>query len=156
MIQRKSRFPTQLLLAALLGAAPAMAHDEGHGPKLTDQGLQGGIVSPVLEEKDANKGAKATVLHKAELVRSEDGTVRIFVYDTAMKPFDSSGLDKTAAGKVVYRGRKLKGTSDAVELKMEGAAYVGKMGKPKGKPFDLEVAFGGGGKKLFVAFSNLD
>ncbi|MBI4346246.1 MAG: hypothetical protein HY553_05285, partial [Elusimicrobia bacterium] len=69
-----------LLLAAALASA-AYAHDEGHGPKLTDQPPQGGVLTAVVEAKDAKLGPAAALVYKAELVRSDDGTVRVTLYD---------------------------------------------------------------------------
>ena len=83
------------------GAARSYAHDEGHGPKLTDQGRQGGVVSPVIDKKDYSKGAKAPVVYKGELVRSEDGTVRVYIYDAQMNPLDAARLAPEAKGVVL-------------------------------------------------------
>ena len=66
----------KLALLLLLSASPVLAHDEGHGPKLSDVAKQGGVVSPVIDAKEHDLGAKAAVVFKAELVRAEDGTVR--------------------------------------------------------------------------------
>jgi len=66
---------TVLLLALCLNA---VAHDEGHGPKLKDVGRRGGRVTSVVLAKDAGKGASAELVYKGEIVRSKDGAVKIY------------------------------------------------------------------------------
>src|SRR5687768_6712656 len=84
----------------------ALAHDGGHGPKLSDTGKYGGLVAPVIDMKESELGAKAAVVNKAELVRSSDGKVRLYLYDAAMKPLDLKTIDKSAKG---ILGTKVKG-----------------------------------------------
>jgi len=139
---------------ALLMSSNAYAHDEGHGPKLADTGKYGGLVSAVVLKADAKKGAKADLVHKAEMSRA-DGTVRVYLYDKNMKPLDVKAFDKTANASM---GAKVKGkwkdTSFPLELKDN--SFQGKMPKPEGKPYNIDVTFKENGTELLSAFDNLD
>lgn len=141
----------------LLGsvAAPVLAHDEGHGPKLTDQGQQGGVVSPVIDKADAAKGAKASVVYKAELVRFEDGKVSVYLYDQDMTPLDAAKLEKSAKG-VVETIRKGKVSTVPFSLTYADGAFTGTAPKPARKPFNVDVTFKEGQRDLLAAFDNLD
>jgi hypothetical protein len=144
-----------ILTVAMYLAATAQAHDEGHGPKIADSGKYGGLVSAVVLKADAKKGARASLVHKAELVRSADGTTRFYLYDTGMKPLDIKGFDAKGSASL---GTKVKGkwkdTDFSIELK--DGAFVGKMPKPEGKPYNIDVTFKQDGKELLSAFDNLD
>ncbi|MCM2278976.1 MAG: hypothetical protein NDJ89_12945 [Oligoflexia bacterium] len=144
-----------LALALTLASLSAFAHDEGHGPKLTDSPKQGGVVAPVIEAKDAALGKKAAVLHKAELVRLEDGSVRVYLYDKEMNMLPLASFDQAAKG-IIEVLKKKKVSKTPFELKQEGDAFVGKAPKPGSKPFNIDVTFQEGGKSLLVAFDNLD
>lgn len=145
-----------LASALVLGfASSVFAHDEGHGPKVSDTGKYGGIVSGVVAKADANKGAHAHATHKAELVRSGDGTVRLYVYDTAMKPVDAKSLDAKAAA-TVYSGTKGKTSKSEFALEQKEGTYVGTLPKAVKAPYTIEVTLKQGGKDLLTAFQNLD
>jgi hypothetical protein len=145
-----------LFITLALGLATiAYAHDEGHGPKLADTGKFGGLVSAVVLKSEAKLGTKATLLQKAELVRSADGTVRVYIYDTAMKPVDLKSFDtKGSALLITSTKKKFKESSFALELK-EGA-FVGTMPKPASKPYNIDVTLKNEGKEILSAFDNLD
>ena len=136
-------------------ASPLMAHDEGHGPKLADTGNFGGIITAVVEAKDASKGAAAPLVYKAELTRSEDKTVRIYVYGLDMKALPATQLGPKAEAKIIT----MVGGKESVtpfSLTLENNAYVGKMPAPAGKPYNIDVTFKSGNKDLLAAFDNLD
>lgn len=143
-----------LLLAASL-SLPAFAHDEGHGPKLTDAGKMGGVMTAVVLAKDAKLGAKAPLVYKAELTRSEDGTVRVYFYDKDMKPLDIAGLPKTAKAELQAKKRK-KWTSTPFTLKKGAEGYEGAAPKPGSKPFNIDVSLKEGERELLAAFDGLD
>ena len=142
-------------LSIVLSAALALAHEEGHGPKITDSGKQGGIVSPVVDAKDASKGEKAALVYKSELVRSEDGTVRIYLYDSAMNAIDVTQLSPEAKGILSFKKKK-KWTHATFVLKQAEGAYVGKAPKAEAKPFNIDVKIKEGSRELLTAFDNLD
>ena len=148
------RIIATMLLTAFL-TVPLLAHDEGHGPKLTDQGQQGGVVSPVIDKKETSKGAKAAVVYKAELVRSEDGSVSVYLYDHDMNALDTSKLEKSARG-VVETLTKGKASTVPFNLSLVGGAFTGKSPKPAKKPFNIDVTFKEGNRELLAAFDNLD
>ncbi len=133
----------------------AIAHDEGHGPKVADTGKYGGLVSAVVAKADAKLGAKAPLIHKAELVRGADGTVRIYLYDTNMKTLDLTGFDtKGSATLSALVKKKYKDTDFKLDLKND--SFIGKMPKPAGKPYNIDITVKQNGKELLSAFDNLD
>ena len=146
------------MLGAVLAAAlslPAAAHDEGHGPKLTDAGKMGGVLTGVVLAKDAKLGTKAEMVYKAELTRSEDGTVRVYLYDKDMKAMSGDALPKGA--KAVLQSKKgKKWTSVPFSLKKTAAGFEGKAPKPAGRPFNIDVTFTEEKRELLAAFDGLD
>jgi hypothetical protein len=147
----------RVLLSMLLGLAvlSARAHDEGHGPKLTDQGRQGGVMAPVIDARDRDKGAKAAVVYKGELLRSEDGTVRVYLYDADMAPLDLARFAPDAGG-VLEVEKKKKVTTTPFALKVGEDSFIGTSPKPAAKPFNIDVTLKEGERGLLVAFDNLD
>ena len=140
------------IVSAILFGLVAYAHDEGHGPKLTDPAKQGGLVAPVVDAKDAKLGEKAALVHKAELVRSEDGGVKLYLYDTQMNPLKLTSVEKSASAVMHKKNtKKLPFT-----LKLEGDAFVGQVPKAAKKPFNIDITVKEGDRKLLVAFDNLD
>ncbi len=143
-----------ILLAAALPAT-ALAHEEGHGPRLGDVGKMGGVVTAVVLAKQARLGPKAALVYKAELVRSEDGTARVYLYDKDMRPLDLARFGKNARA-VLETVKKKKVTRIPFALKAEGDAFVGRAPKARSKPFNIDVAFEEGDRELLAAFDNLD
>lgn len=147
---------TIFTMALIVGFSGAVfAHDEGHGPKLSDTGKFGGLVSPVVKKAEAKLGPKATLVHKAELARAADGTVRFYLYDTEMKPLSLEKFDKKTAATI---GSRVKGKwkQVAFDLEQKDGAFVGKMPKPESKPYSIDVTVKEGGTELLSAFDNLD
>jgi hypothetical protein len=140
---------------ALLFVGPIQAHNEGHGPKLSDSGKYGGLVSSVILKSDAKMGASAALVHKAELVRSADGTTRVYLYDTKMKPLEIKVFDSKGSASLAVKVKgKWKNTYFVLEQKEK--AFVGKMPKPEGRPYNIDITLKQDGKELLAAFDNLD
>ena len=133
----------------------AFAHDEGHGPMLSDTGKYGGLVSAVVLKSDAKLGAKAPLVHKAELVRSVDGTTRIYLYSSEMKPLDLKSFNSKGTASM---SAKVKGKWKDVDFPIEQqeGKFIGKMPKVQAKPYNIDVTFKQDGKELLSAFDNLD
>ena len=144
-----------LIVAALSLAAPAAAHDEGHGPKLTDGGRMGGVVTAVVLANEAKLGTKAALQYKAELTRSDDGTVRVYLYDTEMKPLEPARFGKTAKA-VLLSQKKKKWSQAPFTLTFMDGAFTGKAPKAASKPFNIDVNFTEGKITLLAAFDGLD
>lgn len=140
---------------ALMLSSVAAAHDEGHGPKLSDTGKYGGLISGVVLKADPKKGASAALVHKAELVRSADGTVRVYLYNDKMAPLDLKGFDAKGSASL---GARVKGkfTETTFSLEQKENAFVGKMPKPGAKPYNIDVTLKEGSRELLTAFDNLD
>ncbi len=151
----------KLAVAVLIGSLSLgvgrslLAHDEGHGPKLTDEGKQGGVISPVIDKKDVKKGAKAGVVYKAELVRSEDGMVSVYLYDKEMNALDLAKFEKTAKGNVEIEVKK-KYMTTPFTLTLTDGAFTGSAPKATRKPFNIDVYLREGGRDLLAAFDDLD
>ena len=147
---------TILTMALLIGfSGTALAHDEGHGPKLSDTGKYGGLVSPVVKKAEAKLGPKAGLVHKAELARAADGTARVYLYDTEMKALGLENFEKKTTATV---GSRVKGKwkQVAFNLEQKNGAFVGKMPKPESKPYSIDVNLKEGSTELLTAFDNLD
>lgn len=144
-----------LIATSFVLASHALAHDEGHGPKLADTGKYGGVVSAVVKKADAGQGAKAALVHKAELSRSSNGTVRVYLYDKDLKPLDLKAFDAKGsamlAAKVKGKWKKM-----SFPLERKDNSFVGKMPKPGGKPYNIDVTVKESGTELLSAFDNLD
>lgn len=146
----------KLILALTLNFTTlSFAHDGGHGPQLSDTGKFGGIVSSVVLKSDVSKGDKAALVYKAELARSQDGTVRVYVYDEKMNQLDLSTFE--ADGSALLAAKvKGKYKNSTFSLKKEGKSFIGKMPKPEGKPYNIDVTLKEKTRELFSAFDNLD
>jgi hypothetical protein len=144
------------LFTLLLGISlSAFAHDEGHGPKLKDVGRRGGRVTAVVLAKDAGLGAKAPLVHKGEIVRSKDGTIKVFFYDQNMGPLKLDGFAKTAKA-ILISGKEGKETEKSFELTLHDDHLMGKAPKPDSRRYNIDVKISEGDKELLAAFDNLD
>jgi hypothetical protein len=141
-------------VVGLLFSYSVLAHDGGHGPKIGDAGKYGGLVTAVVLKADAEKGSKADLLYKAELVRTE-GMVRVYLYDKSMKAVDLKEFgDKTEVTLATKVKGKWKNVSFPIERKDN--VFQGKMPNPEAKPYNLEVTWTKDSKALLAAFDNLD
>jgi hypothetical protein len=95
------------------------------------------------------------LVYKAELTRTEDGTVRVYFYDAQMKSLDLASLPKTAKAMLQSKKRK-KWTSIPFLLEKTADGYIGKAPKPAGRPFNIDVTFKEGERELLAAFDGLD
>jgi hypothetical protein len=147
------RFLTAVLSAFV--ASVALAHDDGHGPALSDAGKFGGIVSGVVLKSEASKGAHAGLVYKAELARAQDGTVRVYLYNDKMQPLDLKTVDAKATATL---SAKVKGKykNTAFNLEKKDGSFIGKMPKPDAKPYNIDVVFKEPNRELLSAFDNLD
>ena len=146
---------TKFLVLVLALSLNAFAHDEGHGPKLTDAPKQGGLLAPVILAKEESLGHKAQAKHKAEIVRTQDGTVRVYFYDKAMSPLKAGALGPKAFGTLIS-GKKGKFTEQKFDLQWKDDHYEGTSPKPARKPFNIELKVLEGTDELLVAFERLD
>lgn len=144
---------TFIILAIMFFGLSVSAH-EGHGEMPTEASKYGGIVGNVVSQAKMQKKDKNNPpLMKAEIVRSDDGTVRLYVFDLKMQPLAGDGLSQTALGEVENVKAR---TKEKFSLELQGNHYIGKMLKQKKKPFNIYVTFSKGADKFFVGFDNLD
>ncbi len=142
-----------LISLTLLFSVSALAH-EGHGEMPTELSKFGGNMGNVVSETKMKAKAKTNPpLMKAEIVRTDSGTVRVYLYDLKMNQIKVDGLSKEAQG--IVDNRKAK-TKDKFTLTAHGDHFMGTMPKQKKRPFDIYVTFSKGTEKLFVGFDNLD
>ena len=131
-----------LISLALIGAL-SMAHDEGHGPKLSDSPKLGGKVAPVIVASEAPKGLKAPLIYKAELVRGEDDVVKVYLYDKEMTLLPATQLSQfettaTATVEHLKKGKIAKTSKFSLDLK--NGVFEGKLAeKPKTQTFNVDV-----------------
>ena len=149
----------KIILTALLLAigfiTPSMAHDEGHGPKLSDTAKYGGAIAPAILAKEVPLGRKAKMIYKGELTRSQNGTVHIYIYDIQMKRIDLEKFDTTANATLEFKKNK-KWTKTLFELHQKDNAFVGKLPPVTRKPFNIDVILREGNHDIMIAFDHLD
>ena len=109
----------------------------------------------MIDAKESSKGPKADVIYKAELTRSDDGTVRLYFYDKDMNSLDLAKLDKTAKAVLMFKKSK-KWTKTPFTLTQKEGAFEGTAPKAASKPYFIDIHVMEGGKKLLTAFDNLD
>ncbi|MCB0362951.1 MAG: hypothetical protein KDD35_09515 [Bdellovibrionales bacterium] len=145
-----------LTITLLLAGHFAFAHDEGHGPKLGDQPKFGGKVVAVINKDEVSKGTKATMLYKAELTKTNQNVVRVYLYDKEMKPMKVEEFG-AAKGELQFKDRKTKKWSGH-EFKFEkkDGFYEGKLPTEPRKPFNVDVTLKQMEKNLFMAFDGLN
>jgi hypothetical protein len=144
-----------ILLFFFIFSTSSQAHDEGHGPKIADAAKYGGVVAAVIAKSESSLGKAAKLLYKAELVRSADGVVRVYLLEANMKLLETKKFDNQASAVVAFKVKgKWKDLSFVLEKK-EGV-YLGKMPNPESKPFNIDIVFREGGVELMSAFDNLD
>jgi hypothetical protein len=133
----------------------AFAHDGGHGPKMTESGKFGGVLASVIAESDVGQGSSAKRVYKAELVRSEAGEVSLYIYDEKMNILPMTKFSKEASGALEIEKNK-KFIKTDFKLVAKNNRFEGLAPKPEKRPFNIDIKFSEGVRKLFVAFDNLD
>lgn len=154
-----------LLPPLLLSSVFAFAHEGGHGPIADESSWskpersprEGGVLMPVVLAAATSKGPDSELLYNAELVRAEDGGVKIYLYDTGLQPLRLESLSDKAKGSV-QTAKKGKTTKASFELTLDRTiwAYVGKAPKAAHRPYTVEVTFSDGMRKLSSVFGRLD
>src|SRR5690606_7583915 len=118
---------------------------EGHGEMPTEPAKYGGVLGNVVSETKFQKKEKGNpILLKAELVRSADGTVRLYLYDLDMKELKVSDFSEEARGIVENERAK---TEQKFSLKSHRDHYLGKMPLQKKRPFNVYLHFSKGEQK---------
>jgi hypothetical protein len=134
---------------AVSGVMRVSAHEGGHGPMMMEQGEQGGVLSLVIEK------GKQSATYRGELVRSQDGTVRFYLYDVSMLPVKMEEFGPSAKGVVVTK-KKGKVGKVSFPLTLQDGAFVGKAPAVAAKPFTIEVVLKQGTLEFLAVFKNLD
>lgn len=147
----KSFLLTALLFTSLL----SLAHEGGHGA-ITEGGKFGGITAPVMSKSEAGNGDKAKTLFKAELVRSEDGTLRVYLFDASMKLLPLNDFSEKIEAKLEVKKKGKFTYVGAFEFKKASNHFIGKLPVVEFKPFNIDMFFKNKHQDLFVGFSNLD
>ena len=141
------------VMIVILFSFSLFAH-EGHGEMPTESSKYGGVMGNVVSESKMMKKEKNNPpLMKAEIVRSDDGMVRLYLYDLKMNLLTDKDFLKDAQG--ILENNKAK-TKDQFSLTLHGNHYMGKIPKQKRRPFNIYISFSKGPEKLFVGFDNLD
>ncbi|MAZ46932.1 MAG: hypothetical protein CME65_00120 [Halobacteriovoraceae bacterium] len=140
---------TTLLLTLTLNT---FAHDEGHGPAITDESMQGGKVTAIIDYKQVNDGRKAKMLYKGELV-IEDLDVKLYIFDKKMNEVSLKEFDKTVNAIQLEKGKSSK---FKLTLDKSKKFYKGTREKNKRVPYNIDVNIEKNGTKLFGAFDGLD
>lgn len=142
-----------MMVFLLVTSFNLLAH-EGHGEAPRDPSRFGGLLSGVVEAKKMKKNENNPVLYKAELVRSEDGTLRLYVFDLGMKSIGLDQFSQKIEASVENIKNKIKLN---FSLEKSGEYYLGKMPKVTKRPFDLFFKLKDNkGKELFIGYDNLD
>ncbi|MBD65968.1 MAG: hypothetical protein CME62_12225 [Halobacteriovoraceae bacterium] len=144
----------QLSVLLILTSFLSFAHDEGHGPALKDESMNGGKVAAIISALDVKKGRKAEMLYKGELVHdSRDLSTKVYIYDTNMKAIDLSSFAGEMQAVQIERGKEKTFT---LKKDKSGKFYQGARPKNKRVPFNIDIRVLNGDKALFGAFDGLD
>lgn len=150
----------QLVIFLALIAGVANAHDEGHGPKLNDSPKQGGKLAPVIAANEVSRGERAQLIYKAELVRSEDDSVKLYLYDKEMYPLSQAQLTefgKTAQATIEHVKKGKIAKTSKFSLDLQNGVFEGKLGeRPKTQTFNVDVKMKKGETDLLAAFDGLE
>ena len=131
------------------------AHEGGHG-ELAESGKFGGVTSPIVSAAEAGQGAKAKVLYKAEIVRGENGQVRLYIFDDAMNLVDLKSFSSDVLAKLEVKKKGKFTYFGDFKLEKKNNHFLGQIPKVEYKPFNIDLFLSHGQQKLFVGFSNLD
>ncbi len=147
---------TLILGLVLVLSTLAIAHDEGHGPLITDSAKHGGVVAPAIQASHAKLGRHAPLIYKGELLRSEEGGVRVYLYTPNMQAFSLSKFEKK--GKAILEFKTKKGwDKKEFSLTFSGDSFIGVLPKcTLRKPYNIDVFLTEGKKTLLIAFDHLD
>ena len=144
-----------LVAFTMLIAGLAFAHDEGHGPKLTDSPKYGGKVAAVIDKKEVKLGIKAKLLYKTEITKNNEGMIRVYFYDEKMNLLkDNTFLDGSAELQF-QDGKSKKWQSQEFKLEKKDGGFEGKLPTVPKKRFNVDVTVKNGEQSLFSAFDGL-
>lgn len=130
------------------------AHDEGHGPAIKDESIHGGKVTAIILKEDVDKGRRAKMLYKGELVfDSRKTSLKFFLYNEKMKPIDLSQFQKEVKAVLIERGKEKE---FSLMLDKSGKYFSGDRPKNKRVPFNIDVFPKTEKQNLFGTFDNLD
>ena len=144
-----------LLFLLLIATNITYAHEGGHGPTSNDTGKFGGIMANVLDEADFNKGLKNKVYYKAELVRSENNEVFLYLYDHHMHLVNITKFNANVQGFVEYK-KDNKFERIPFALSAQKKHFKGHIQEIIRRPFNLDFIVTEGNKKFITSFENLD
>ena len=149
-----------IFVGLALMAGVSFSHDEGHGPKATSAAKRGGKVGAVIAASDASKGPKATLIYKAELVRTEDDQMKLYFYDKEMNALPDAQLsrfEKSATATVEHLKKGKSTKTSNFNLALINGVFEGKIGeKPKTQTFNVAVKIKEDDKELLAVFDGLE
>lgn len=132
------------------------AHDEGHGPKLSDLPKFGGTITAVISKDEIQKGPQAQALYKAELTKNNQNVVRIYLYDMSMKPLQIENFGDTL-GELKFKNPKTKKwVSHEFKFSKKEGFFKGLLPTSPRRPFSIDVFTQSNGRDLFMAFDHLN
>ncbi len=140
-----------LVLFLMIFSFKQFAH-EGHGEAPKDPSRFGGQLSNIVDSKKLTTKNNPS-LFKSELIRSEDGTVRFYIFDLKMKDLDLATFSQKIEAKIENHKNKI---NINFELTKEGDHYTGKMPKINKRPFNLFFKLQKEKQELFAGYDNLD
>ena len=139
----------------ILMSSLVVAHDGPHGSRISDAPLRGGVVAPVVEVVTGGHH-DGPIRYKCELLRAEDGTVRLYFYTDKMVPIPVSKFSKLAKATLEFKQGKTWVTRSFI-LNQRGDLFVGAL--PKGitrRPYTIDIPFTENGRVNRVSFAHLD
>lgn len=133
----------------------SFAHEGDEEVTVKNNPRFGGRVANVTIEEDHHMGKKGSEHHDevkfmSEILVSDEGKVRLYFYDLAMKNIDLKGFPEQMNLHV-----KLPGSLKVI-LKKQNGVYIGDLPKIKKKPFDLFVDFNANELPLHITFKAMD
>ena len=146
---------TILITVLMALSLTAFAHEGGHG-EVAEGGKYGGVTTPVVSKEQAGLGSKAKTIFKAELVRSADGTLRLYLFDEKMNLLPLTDFSEKVEAKLEVKKKGKFTYVGTFEFKKADNHFIGKLPTVEYKPFNIDLFLSHKKQQLFAGFSNLD
>src|SRR5690606_32187850 len=122
----------------LLSAGIAQAHLGGHG-EVKEAGKYGGVMGAVVKSDEAKKGHFHHITYKAELVKTQEGKLSLYIYDNKMNQIKPSEFAEAIEVNVEVKKKGKFSYVANLSLQKSLSHYEGQLSGITQKPFNLDL-----------------